>query len=123
MTYETKADPLDASFVAVAAQPDLGAPHPDIALLRGDIDRLSARLGRPPLSGAKADPERTAFTDRYLRQGLDPGTEIKSLSGAVGTDGGVAVPILIDALIDGTLKAMSPMRTIATVVAIGSANY
>jgi len=120
MTYEIKADPLDASFTAAAA----AAPDPEIAALRHDIDRLSARLTRPALSGTKADPARTAFTDRYLRKGLDAGApELKSLSIGVPSDGGVAVPNEIDAVIDGTLKNISPIRTIASIVQVGSANY
>lgn len=122
--YETKADPLDASFTAVAAV----VPDPEIAALRGDIDRLSARLTRPALAGAtsgtKADPARTAFTDRYLRKGLDAGApELKSMSIGVPGDGGVAVPNEIDTVIDDTLKNISPIRTIASVVQVGSANY
>ena len=115
MSYETKADPLDASFAAVAPA------NPEIAALRSDIDRLGARLARPPL--AKAATERTAFAERYLRQGLEPGGEVKSLSVGVPGDGGVAVPTQIDAAIDGTLKTISPIRAIANVVAVGSANY
>ena len=118
MSYETKADPLDVSFTAAVS-----APAIDLGQLRGDVDRLAARLTRPALSGSKADPDRAAFTDRYLRKGLEPANEVKSLSMSVGTDGGVAVPTEIDALIDGTLKLISPIRSIAAVVAIGSANY
>ncbi len=124
-SYETKADPLDASFTAAVAAV---VPDPEIAALRGDIDRLSARLTRPALSGAltgtKADPARTAFTDRYLRKGLDAGApELKSLSIGVPGDGGVAVPNEIDTVIDETLKTISPIRGIASVVQVGSANY
>lgn len=124
MTYETKADGLEASFETVAVQgADLA---PEVAALRGEVARLASRFAtRPALAGAKADsdPARAVFAERYLRKGLDAGPEIKSLT--VGTDagGGYAVPREIDALIDVTLKEISPIRSIATVVSIGSANY
>ena len=119
--YEMKADPLDASFAAAAA---VAVPDPEIAALRSDVDKLSARLTRPALSGTKADPARTAFTDRYLRKGLDAGApEVKSLDIGVPGDGGVAVPNEIDTVIDDTLKNISPIRSIASVVQVGSANY
>ena len=122
MIYETKADTLDAAFETVAT-PDLA---PEVAALRSEVGRLAARLqSRPALGGAKADadPERAAFADRYLRKGLESGFEVKSLSTGVPGDGGVAVPPVIDATIDGTLKLISPIRNLATVVSVGSSNY
>lgn len=117
--YETKADPLDAAFAAVEPNPE---PNPEIAALRADVDRLSVRLTRPALSQTKARD--TTFADRYLRKGLDAGApEIKSLSIGVPSDGGVAVPNEIDGVIDGTLKSISPIRRIANVVQVGSANF
>lgn len=103
MHYETKADPLDAVF---AVQGKL-APAPL----------------RPVLSGgaAIADPVRCAFVDGFLRQGR--AVELKSVSGALDADGGYAVPREIDAIIDATLKAASPIRAIANVVQVGSAGY
>ena len=129
MTYETKAegDPLAASFDALppadAAAPDLA---PELAALKGEVARLSARLApRPALAGAKADtdPARAAFAERYLRKGLEAPAEMKSLT--IGTDsgGGYAVPREIDSVIDTALKSISPIRALANVVSIGSANY
>ncbi len=124
MTYDTKADTLEASFdTALALSGDLAA---DVATLKADVARLNARpLTRPVLGDTKADtdPARKAFTDRYLRKGLEVVPETKSLSAGVATDGGVAVPREIDAAIDITLKAASPIRAVANVVSIGSVNY
>lgn len=123
-TYEVKADPLEASFEAVALPAaDLA---PELAALRGEVSRLAAKLApRPALSGAKADadPIRTAFADRYLRKGQDIGAEIKSLTISTDSTGGFAVPREIDSIIDITLKAVSPIRSIASVVNVGTANY
>jgi len=122
--YETKTDALEASFETVAVQgADLA---PEVAALRSEVTRLNARMAtRPALSGAKADadPARAAFAERYLRKGLESGAEIKSLTIGSDAGGGYAVPREIDALIDVTLKAVSPIRSIASVVSIGSANY
>jgi len=121
--YETKSDPLEASFTAAVAAPAV-QPDPEIASLRNDLDKLSLRLTRPALSGAKASPARTAFTERYLRKGLEAGApEIKSMDTGVGANGGFAVPNEIDSVIDDTLKTISPIRSIASVVQIGSAHY
>ncbi|WP_419813841.1 phage major capsid protein [Glacieibacterium sp.] len=123
MTYEIKADALDTAFDTVTLAPhDLAA---DVASLQADVARLNARpLARPALSGAKAeDGGRSVFVERYLRKGLEAAPEVKSLNATNATDGGVAVPREIDALIDITLKAVSPIRRIANVVSIGSVNY
>ena len=103
MDYETKADPLEAVF----AGQDAAAPLPLRPVLTG--------------TGAIADPARAAFVDGFLRQGRE--LELKSVSGATGADGGFAVPREIDGIIDATLKAASPIRTIANVVQVGSAGY
>jgi HK97 family phage major capsid protein len=102
MNYEVKADSLNAAF--------------DTAIIR------PAAITRPVLSGALlSSASRSAFVEGYLRRGSD--VELKSISGAVASDGGYAVPKEIDAEIDTTLKAISPIRAIANVVRVGSAGY
>lgn len=96
MDYETKADPLDASFDDVVLPPE-----------------------RPVL--AATPPAASQAFDRFLRRGET--VEAKSFTGAVNADGGYAVPREIDAQIDATLKAVSPIRRIANVVTVGSAGY
>jgi HK97 family phage major capsid protein len=101
MNYEVKADPLEAAFEGTTAE---------------------VVVMRPVLSGARmADPAKAAFVDGYLRRGAE--VELKSFSGAVAADGGYAVPKEIDAIIDATLKGISPIRAIANVVRVGSAGY
>src|SRR3546814_18905666 len=48
---------------------------------------------------------------------------MKSLSGASGGEGGYAVPREIDGSIAATLMALSPIRSIATVVQTGTSGY
>jgi HK97 family phage major capsid protein len=87
----------------------------------GADDDAGAGL-RPVLTGGQAgEPARRAFVDGYLRQGRD--VELKSFVGTALTDGGYAIPREIDSQIDATLKSISPIRSIANVVQVGTAGY
>ncbi|WP_257538558.1 phage major capsid protein [Sphingobium sp. CFD-1] len=119
-------DMLENSFDAVLQGERIAAVEGDLAALKGRVDGAFLSGQRPALDGVKGgavDPARAAFVDRYLRQGLEAGVELKSFSGASGAAGGYAVPREIDAVIDSTLKAISPIRSIANVVRTGSAGY
>ncbi|WP_448662348.1 phage major capsid protein [Sphingomonas sp. CJ20] len=96
---EVKADTLDATFDAV--------------------ERAGLPPVRPMLAGGR--PVGDAGFDSFLRSGAV--TEAKALSGASDAAGGYAVPREIDATIDATLKAISPIRAIANVVTVGSSGY
>jgi len=122
------AETLDASFDLVARQ---DATEAAVETLRGDVqdvkarlDRVSRAAARPVIEGAAASAasiEVKGFVDGYLRSGRE--SEIKSISGAVASDGGYAVPREVDALISARLKAISPIRSIAQVVQTGTAGY
>lgn len=75
---------------------------------------------RPMLAGGR--PLGSAAFEGFLRAGSG-GVETKAMSGASDAAGGYAVPQEIDARIDATLKAVSPIRAIATVVKVGSSGY
>src|SRR3546814_20075022 len=120
--YEVKADALEESFDAVLQAEKIAALEADMAALKGQV--VAAQ--RPALDGVKGgsiDPQRAAFVERYLRRGLEAGVELKSFSGASGAEGGFAVPREIDAVLDATLKSISPIRSIANVVQTGTAGY
>ncbi len=145
MKLERKADPMESSFDAVMAAEDMSViteqqetQKTEIKALRSDVDgtksdiknlqgqmtKISLAAARPTLeSGEKSmgHPQAVAFVDQYLRQGNDQ--EIKSLTGARGSDGGYAVPRHIDAMIGKTLTDISPIRSLATVVQTGSSGY
>ena len=74
---------------------------------------------RPALDGARAD-KNEAFGG-FVRRGAT--IEMKAFTGVGGDVGGYAVPREIDAVIDATLKGISPIRGIANVVKVGSAGY
>ncbi len=117
---------LEARFDAVLAEERIEEMAGEIAALRGRLDDAVVAGQRPALDGVKGgaiDPARAAFVDRYLRQGLEAGVELKSFAGATGAAGGYAVPREIDAVIGSTLKAISPIRGIANVVRTGTAGY
>ncbi len=123
----TSVEPLDASFDLVARQDATEAAVSDLRTdvddVKSRLDRVSRAASRPVLDGAAPVPtmELKSFVDGYLRLGRE--SEIKSLSGAVLADGGYAVPREIDAMIAAQLKKMSPIRSIAQVVQVGTSGY
>ncbi|MEV4933391.1 phage major capsid protein [Sphingobium sp. LSP13-1-1.1] len=115
-------DQLEASFDAVVQGERIAGLESEVAALKGAL----LMQQRPALDGVKGgavDPQRGAFVERYVRQGLEAGVELKSFSGASGAAGGYAVPREIDQIIGATLKAISPIRSIANVVRTGTAGY
>ncbi len=123
--YEVKSDALEDSFEAVARIDEVAELRAELGAMKARMDARAVAAARPALSGAKADvsPERKAFVDAYLRRGAETGVELKSLAITAGETGGYAVPREIDAMIDATLKAISPIRSIANVVKVGTAGY
>lgn len=130
MDYEVKADVLEASFGAVEAS---GVAE-EVAALRGEVARLgrvadeATRAARRPAiggTGAKSVAERDPAMGAYLRKGVTAGLETKALTETTnsGADGGYAVPLQIDAIVQATLRDISPIRRIANVVQVGTSNY
>jgi len=94
---EVKADALEASFEGV---------------------EMAGVAQRPMLSGGDA---RASGFGGYLRSGST--VEMKSFNATASDAGGYALPREIDAVIDATLKSISPIRSLANVVQVGSAGY
>jgi HK97 family phage major capsid protein len=123
---QTETEVLSASFDLVSRQ---DATEQAVSVLRSDVDEVKARLdrvsraaARPALDGVRADtPEVKGFVDGYLRKGRE--VELKSISGVNPSDGGYAVPKEIDALIASQLKQFSPIRQIAQIAQVGTADY
>lgn len=123
---EVKADVLEESFDAILQADRMSGLEARIDALDGALKAQAGHGARPLLDGAKGsalDPARAAFTERYLRRGVEAGVELKSFSGATGASGGYAVPQEIDQMIEVALKAISPIRAIANVVRTGSSGY
>lgn len=127
MDNTNPAEPLGASFDIVARQDAcdtaIGGLRTDVDEVKSRLEKVSRAAARPALDGAApvSSVEVKSFVDGYLRLGRE--TEMKSLSGVVAADGGYAVPREIDALISAQLKKLSPIRSIAQVVQVGSAGY
>jgi len=123
---EVKANALEESFDAILQADRIAGLEERLDGLDDALKMQMERAGRPPLDGAKGmgvDPARAAFTDNYLRRGVEAGVELKSFSGASSGAGGYVVPREIDQMIEAALKAISPIRAIANVVRTGSAGY
>lgn len=118
---EVKADALEESFEQFE---DDG-----IAELKAELDQLKAKIAagviaaqRPALDGVKS-AEGQAFVDQYIRRGIESGLETKAIGSSSDAIGGYAVPREIDQAIDATLASISPIRSVANVVKVGSAGY
>jgi HK97 family phage major capsid protein len=118
---EVKADALEQSFEAFEVD--------GVAALKEELEQLKSKIAagviaaqRPALDGVKSASS-VSFVDGYLRRGVESGLEMKALGGSTDAIGGYAVPEEIDAVIDRTLTAISPIRAIANVVKVGSAGY
>jgi HK97 family phage major capsid protein len=119
---EVKTDPLEASFEALEREEsEIAGLRDEMAQLKARIDAQALAGARPALSGARA--EGSPFVDAYLRKGLEAGLELKSVTGLTDAAGGYAVPEEIDVEIGRLLTAISPIRSIANVVKVGSAGY
>ena len=106
-------DPLAESFAAMEE-----APHEEAEEKAPETKALM----RPALTGGQGRTE-SGFASGYLRLGIEPGFEAKAFVGSSDVTGGYAVPDEIDAVIDKTLTAISPIRGIANVVKVGTAGY
>jgi HK97 family phage major capsid protein len=142
--YEIKADmdtiarSQDAFYAATQAQ------QAETPMLQDQVDQLALELtqlksnleqlqpqgrARAPLIKAANDPgqqHKAAFVQHYLRRGLEAGLntlELKALNITTAAEGGYAVPESLDKLIEVKLRDISPMRTIANTVSVGSADY
>ncbi|MFN7176751.1 MAG: phage major capsid protein [Thermaurantiacus sp.] len=133
LDYETKAQVM----VTAAETPD-GDRHapaaPALETMQSTVEALKTEVAamarqmvertRPPSGAAPTAPSgETAFGARYLRKGLESGLELKRFSISNGAEGGLAVPLEIDAVIEQQLRSMSPIRQIANVVKVGSSSY
>ena len=122
---EVKADSLEASFDALEQEDDgIAALEQELATLKARIEEGVIAAQRPALEAAGVKSAGgSAFTERYIRKGIEAGVELKSVDNASTGAGGFAIPREIDEKIEKTLVAISPIRAIANVVKVGSSNY
>jgi len=94
--------------------------------LQNIVSRLHTASKRPGMTGKDAgDPLRLEakrnFFDGFVRKGQD--LDLKALNIGVDADGGFAVPVELDQMIEKRLADLSPIRAEANVVSIGSSKY
>jgi HK97 family phage major capsid protein len=119
---EVKADALEESFAQFEEDDGVAALKAELETLKAKIASGVIAAQRPALDGVKS-ADSTAFIDQYVRRGIEASLETKAVSSSSDAVGGYAVPDEIDARIDATLTAISPIRSIANVVKVGSAGY
>lgn len=120
---EVKADALEQSFEQFEDEDDgIAALKAELELLKAKIANGTIAAQRPALDGVKS-AEAASFVEQYVRRGIESGLETKAIGSSSDAIGGYAVPREIDAAIDETLTAISPIRAIANVVKVGSARY
>jgi len=102
----------------------------DMAEAKEVILGLQAKLNRPKLGGGSEDESAEVKQHRdlfkgYLRRGtdFDKAIEAKALNIGTGSDGGYAVPKVIDGMIDEVAVNISPIRSVANVVQVSTSDY
>ncbi|MFN3591578.1 MAG: phage major capsid protein, partial [Thermaurantiacus sp.] len=131
LDYETKAQTVVTSAegpeaAETGAAQALETMQATVDALKSEVTAMSRQLvdrTRPPVAGGASPAGETAFGASYLRKGIEAGLELKRFSISNGAEGGLAVPLEIDAVIEQQLRSMSPIRQIANVVKVGSSNY
>lgn len=94
------------------------------------LEDIEAKARRPQLGGdgkpvdEAAEEHKKAF-GAYMRKGaeFDRGIEQKALNIGSGTDGGYAVPKVIDSAIESLAVNISPIRSLATVQQISTSDF
>jgi HK97 family phage major capsid protein len=100
----------------------------DLDQIKADIEALQAKANRPG-AGKNEDPvkaEHKQAFGKFLRKGNDDGLldlERKAYNVTTDADGGYAVPEELDRDILSLMKDVSPIRSIATVRTISTADY
>ncbi|MGE0628598.1 MAG: phage major capsid protein [Hyphomicrobiaceae bacterium] len=111
-----------------------GAPDPltveKIARIDRRLDELQLKTMRRPIGGleqhAGAPNQTKAAFESYVRRGDASGfvaLEAKALSAGTGSDGGYLVPAETEAAVNRALKAISPIRAIASVRQVSGSVY
>lgn len=117
----------------------LAAVQGDLAKLldlKKDLERLESKQNLQGLTGpmgskGEISPDKlaykTAFFDRFVRKGEDSaelkGLQAKAVNIGTPADGGYAVPEQIDRAIEKLARDISPMRSVANIVTVGTSDY
>lgn len=124
MEYNVKAEQAAPVAEAVEPQDALSEMKTHLQNLSKHMRAQHMQHHAAPLAGdAVEDMERKQFVEDFLRKGQMEAVAQKSIHGNDRLRGGALVPPSLDAMIDSTLRNLSPVRQIANIVQVGSANY
>jgi HK97 family phage major capsid protein len=133
-TNEAKLEAIKKEGATGDFEAKLKAIADDMAKDRADqkraMDELEAKAARPKLGGdgkpldEQSEAHKKAFGG-YVRKGVefDKSIEQKALNIGSGTDGGYAVPKVIDSKIEALAVNISPIRSLATVQQISTSDF
>ncbi len=126
--YSAAVNDIDAARADVLDRDKLDRMDQALTQMKSRVDALGKIHQRPSLGGSVAHPnvdvqQKAEFVDSYVRRGLTGALQSKSLNASLPAEGGFAVPQLIDQLIEKRLRDISPIRSIAQVVQVGSSGY
>lgn len=118
----------DQMAVMVKAFDEVTATQKSVKELIENMEAKSRRLNLGAQGQTEADvTEHKAAFGKYMRKGVefDLALEQKALAISTnsGADGGYAVPKVIDSSIDALVVNISPIRSIAKVIQIGTSDY
>jgi len=99
--------------------------------IKKSLEDIQAKAKRPGNGGTASDEETTAAEHKkafrgYLAKGNDAGLlalEQKAMSIGSSTDGGYAVPKVIDSMMEALVVNISPIRALANVVQTSTNDY
>lgn len=100
--------------------------------LKKEIERIEAKQNLQGLmgGGSNQDPDKAAykngFINGFMRKGNEAGLkELQAKAMSIGTaaDGGYAVPEEIDRSIEKLARDVSPVRSVAKIVTVGTSDY
>jgi HK97 family phage major capsid protein len=91
------------------------------AELKARVDQQEIKGNRP--GAAKIDTPEAKAMDGYMRKGVEPPAEMKSMSTGSQVDGGYLVPDVVRDGIQARLRRTSPMRQLATIVSLQGDQY
>jgi HK97 family phage major capsid protein len=125
--YTAAVNDIDAARADVLDRDKLDRLDQALTQMKSRVDALGKVHQRPALGGAPRSSveteQKAAFVDGYIRRGFTESLQSKALNATVPAEGGFAVPQLIDQLIEKRLRDISPIRSIAQVVQVGSSGY
>lgn len=126
--YSAAVNDIDAARADVLDRDKLDRMDQALTSIKSRVDALGKVHQRPSLGGSSARTsvdvqQKAEFVDGYVRRGFTEALQSKALNATLPAEGGFAVPQLIDQLIEKRLRDISPIRSIAQVVQVGSSGY